>query len=103
MICYDLVFTNSALPCKEKTSSSCFFVSLFLSRTIYCLEIMGIYLDLQSSQCLICMSLIPCMQQYGISPEKFLENMDLCNFFKILTNSADSDNKVLAMSNYLFL
>lgn len=45
----------------------------------------------------------PCMQQYGISPEKFLENMDLCNFFKILTNSADSDNKVLAMSNYLFL
>ncbi|KAG5546051.1 hypothetical protein RHGRI_018279 [Rhododendron griersonianum] len=31
---------------------------------------------------------------YGISPEKFLENMDLCNFFKILTNSADSDNKV---------
>ncbi|KAF7140620.1 hypothetical protein RHSIM_Rhsim06G0210400 [Rhododendron simsii] len=31
---------------------------------------------------------------YGISPEKFIENMDLCNFFKILTNSADSDNKV---------
>ncbi|XP_058221454.1 gamma-glutamyl hydrolase 2-like isoform X2 [Rhododendron vialii] len=42
-----------------------------------------------STDCLVMQN-----HQYGISPEKFLENMDLCNFFKILTNSADSDNKV---------
>lgn len=32
--------------------------------------------------------------QYGISPERFQENTELCNFFKILTTSVDSDNKV---------
>ncbi|XAR56445.1 Gamma-glutamyl hydrolase [Bertholletia excelsa] len=32
--------------------------------------------------------------QYGISPERFLGNDNLCNFFKIVTTSADSDNKV---------
>nr|GMC76710.1 gamma-glutamyl hydrolase 2-like [Ipomoea batatas]GME02659.1 gamma-glutamyl hydrolase 2-like [Ipomoea batatas]GME13106.1 gamma-glutamyl hydrolase 2-like [Ipomoea batatas] len=31
---------------------------------------------------------------YGISPEKFRANADLCNFFKILTTSADQDNKI---------
>lgn len=35
------------------------------------------------------------MLQYGISPERFQENRDLCQFFKILTTSADEDNKVL--------
>ncbi|KAI3679311.1 hypothetical protein L2E82_51443 [Cichorium intybus] len=32
--------------------------------------------------------------KYGISPQKFQENMNLCNFFKILTTSTDHDNKV---------
>lgn len=34
------------------------------------------------------------MQQYGISPERFQENQDLSSFFKILTTSADANNKV---------
>ncbi|OAY54763.1 gamma-glutamyl hydrolase 2 isoform X5 [Manihot esculenta] len=31
---------------------------------------------------------------YGISPERFQENQDLSSFFKILTTSADANNKV---------
>lgn len=31
---------------------------------------------------------------YGISPEKFEDNAELCSFFKILTTSTDEDNKV---------
>ncbi|CAL5403090.1 unnamed protein product [Camellia sinensis] len=34
------------------------------------------------------------MQQYGVSPERFGEYKELCSFFKVLTTSADSDNKV---------
>ncbi|XP_075506480.1 gamma-glutamyl hydrolase 2-like isoform X1 [Primulina tabacum] len=42
-----------------------------------------------STECLI-------MQHhcYGISPERFQNNKKLCNFFEILTTSADKDNKV---------
>ncbi|CAL5388629.1 hypothetical protein CsSME_00017484 [Camellia sinensis var. sinensis] len=32
--------------------------------------------------------------QYGVSPERFGEYKELCSFFKVLTTSADSDNKV---------
>ncbi|KAI8021627.1 Gamma-glutamyl hydrolase 1 [Camellia lanceoleosa] len=34
------------------------------------------------------------MQQYGVSPERFGEYKELCSFFKVLTTSVDSDNKV---------
>ncbi|GFZ05079.1 gamma-glutamyl hydrolase 1 [Actinidia rufa] len=34
------------------------------------------------------------LQQWGISPERFQQNKDLCSFFKILTTSTDSHNKV---------
>ncbi|THG01147.1 hypothetical protein TEA_015860 [Camellia sinensis var. sinensis] len=34
------------------------------------------------------------MQQYGVSLERFGEYKELCSFFKVLTTSADSDNKV---------
>lgn len=34
------------------------------------------------------------VQQYGISPARFQENADLSRFFKVLTTSADEDNKV---------
>ncbi|CAL5405960.1 unnamed protein product [Camellia sinensis] len=34
------------------------------------------------------------MQQYGVSPERFGEYKELRSFFKVLTTSADSDNKV---------
>lgn len=34
------------------------------------------------------------MLQYGISPERFQNNKKLCNFFEILTTSADKDNKI---------
>ncbi|KAG6637110.1 hypothetical protein CIPAW_11G156700 [Carya illinoinensis] len=33
-------------------------------------------------------------RQYGISPERFEDNQNLTSFFKILTTSADEDNKV---------
>ncbi|EXC10782.1 Gamma-glutamyl hydrolase [Morus notabilis] len=42
-----------------------------------------------STDCLIMQN-----HKYGISPERFQENRDLCQFFKILTTSADEDNKV---------
>lgn len=42
-----------------------------------------------STDCLVMQN-----HKYGISPETFQENQDLCKFFKILTNSADEDNKV---------
>ncbi|CAL5396984.1 unnamed protein product [Camellia sinensis] len=32
--------------------------------------------------------------QYGVSLERFGEYKELCSFFKVLTTSADSDNKV---------
>lgn len=35
------------------------------------------------------------MGQYGISPERFEDNLHLSSFFKILTTSADGDNQVL--------
>ncbi|KAL6999651.1 Gamma-glutamyl hydrolase 2 [Sarracenia purpurea var. burkii] len=41
-----------------------------------------------STDCLVMQN-----HQYGISPERFEENMELCSFFKILTTSEDSDNK----------
>ncbi|XP_052178878.1 gamma-glutamyl hydrolase 2-like [Diospyros lotus] len=42
-----------------------------------------------STDCLVMQN-----HKYGISPERFQENKELCGFFNILTNSADSDNKV---------
>lgn len=42
-----------------------------------------------STDCLVMQN-----HKYGISPERFQENRDLCQFFKILTTSADEDNKV---------
>ncbi|CAK9134155.1 unnamed protein product [Ilex paraguariensis] len=35
---------------------------------------------------------------YGISPEKFQENVDLCSFFEVLTTSADENNEVYVSS-----
>lgn len=40
------------------------------------------------------------MQQFGVSPERFQENADLCSFFKILTTSADEDDKVQYQTNF---
>lgn len=34
------------------------------------------------------------MTQFGISPEKFQKNKRLHSFFKIITTSADEDDKV---------
>ncbi|KAL4580452.1 hypothetical protein LXL04_016646 [Taraxacum kok-saghyz] len=42
-----------------------------------------------STDCLVMQN-----HKYGISPEKFQENINLCSFFKILTTSTDQDNKV---------
>ncbi|KAJ9128952.1 hypothetical protein P3X46_034293, partial [Hevea brasiliensis] len=43
----------------------------------------------QSTDCLIMQN-----HHYGISPERLQENQDLSSFFKILTTSADADDKV---------
>lgn len=42
-----------------------------------------------STDCLVMQN-----HHYGISPERFQENVDLCSFFKILTTSTDVENKV---------
>ncbi|KAJ4837383.1 Gamma-glutamyl hydrolase 2 [Turnera subulata] len=42
-----------------------------------------------STDCLVMQN-----HHYGISPERFIENEYLPNFFKVLTNSTDEDNKV---------
>lgn len=42
-----------------------------------------------STDCLVMQN-----HQYGVSLERFRENSELCNFFKILTTSSDSNNKV---------
>ncbi|OAY28824.1 gamma-glutamyl hydrolase 2 isoform X1 [Manihot esculenta] len=42
-----------------------------------------------STDCLVMQN-----HHYGISPERLVENEDLSSFFKILTTSADADNKV---------
>ncbi|KAK3003112.1 hypothetical protein RJ639_018093 [Escallonia herrerae] len=42
-----------------------------------------------STDCLVMQN-----HHYGISPERFQANKDLCGFFKLLTASADGDNKV---------
>ncbi|CAI9088838.1 OLC1v1023281C1 [Oldenlandia corymbosa var. corymbosa] len=42
-----------------------------------------------STDCLVMQN-----HHYGISPETFRKNSDLCNFFEILTTSEDEDNKV---------
>lgn len=42
-----------------------------------------------STDCLVMQN-----HHYGISPEKFLKNENLCSFFEILTTSEDTDNKV---------
>ncbi|KAI7986458.1 Oligouridylate-binding protein 1B [Camellia lanceoleosa] len=34
------------------------------------------------------------LSKYGVSPERFGAYKELCSFFKVLTTSADSDNKV---------
>ncbi|KAL3508786.1 hypothetical protein ACH5RR_028187 [Cinchona calisaya] len=42
-----------------------------------------------STDCLVMQN-----HHYGISPERFRETADLCNFFQILTTSADENDKV---------
>ncbi|KAL2496528.1 Gamma-glutamyl hydrolase 2 [Forsythia ovata] len=42
-----------------------------------------------STDCLVMQN-----HHYGITPEKFVKDGNLCSFFKILTTSADTDNKV---------
>ncbi|KAL5564916.1 hypothetical protein UlMin_028080 [Ulmus minor] len=46
-----------------------------------------------STDCLVMQN-----HHYGISPERFLQNKDLCNFFQILTTSYDEDNEVYVSS-----
>ncbi|KAK9070578.1 hypothetical protein SSX86_010980 [Deinandra increscens subsp. villosa] len=42
-----------------------------------------------STECLVMQN-----HKYGVSPETFLGNTELCSFFKILTTSTDQNNKV---------